>query len=34
MIFQDISKHNKKAITLVSNLFANVNGISDRFDVF
>lgn len=34
MIFQDISKHNKKPITLVSNLFANLNGISDRFDVF
>lgn len=34
MIFQDIFKHNKKPITFVSNLFANLNGISDLFRVF
>jgi len=30
----DISKHNKNSITLVSNLFANLNEISNLFRVF
>lgn len=35
MIFQeDRSKHNKKTITFVSNLFANLNGILLLFHLF
>lgn len=34
MIFQDISKDNKKTITFVRNLFANLNGILDLLHLF
>lgn len=34
MIFQDISKHNKSAITFVNNLFGISNGILDLFHLF